>query len=94
MPMNTRPSNAKAHPGLIVAEADGHRKRRPKKQIAADDARKKADALAASVRSQEEHQSVLRQIKESEDIVEREEEAVRMHTARPDLQYELCSSCV
>ena len=86
MPVNTRPSNAEAHPGRVVME--GQRVRRSKKQIEVDEARKKAAASAASRRAEEDHQRVLRQLKESEDAVEREEEAVHEHTARPDLRYE------
>ena len=86
MPITTRPSNAEAHPGRVVLE--GQRVRRSKKQIDADDARKKAAASAASRRAEEEHQRVLQQLKDIEDAVEREEEAVRKHTARPDLRYE------
>ena len=86
MPMNTRPSNADAHPGRIVME--GQRIRRPKKQIEADEARKKAAASAASRCAEEEHQRVLQQLKDSEDAVEREEEVVREHSARLDLRYE------
>ena len=86
MPINTRPSNTEAHPGCVVMESQ--RVRRLKKQIQADEARKKAATSAASRRAEEEHQRVLWQLKESEDAVEREEEAVCEHTARPDLQYE------
>ena len=86
MPMNTCPSNAQAHPGYIIM--DGQRVRRPRKQIDIDEAHKKAAASAASHCAEEEHQAVLRQLKESEDAVEQEEDAVHKHTARPDLQYE------
>jgi hypothetical protein len=84
--MATRPSNVDAHPGHVVTE--GQQVQRLKKQIEVDKARKKAAASAASRHAKEEHQTVLRQLKESEDAVEREEEAVREHTARPDLWYE------
>ena len=84
--MSTCPSNADAHPGRIVME--GQRVQRPKKQIEVDEARKKAAASVATHRAEEERQRVLEQLKESEDAVEREEEAMREHTARPDLWYE------
>ena len=89
MPITTCPSNVEAHPGHVVLE--GQRVRHSKKQIDADDAQKKAATSAASHRAEEEHQRVLQQLKDIEDAIEREEEAVRKHTARPDLQYEsLC----
>ena len=80
------PIKCEAHPGRIAMESQ--RVRRLKKQIQADEAQKKAATSAASRRAEEEHQRVLWQLKESEDAVEREEEAVREHTARPDLWYE------
>jgi hypothetical protein len=86
MPMTMHPSNAEAHPGCIVTE--GQRVRQTKKQIEADEAQKIATASAASHRAEEVHQTLLWQLKESEDAVEREEEAVHEHTARPDLWYE------
>jgi hypothetical protein len=86
MPIVTRPSNAQAHPGQIVIE--GQRVRQSKKQIEANDARKKAASIEDSRRAEEEHQRIVQQLKESEDAVEREEELVRKHTVRPDLWYE------
>jgi hypothetical protein len=86
MPIVTRPSNAQAHPGQIVIE--GQQVRWSKKQIEADDAWKKAASIEDSRRAEEEHQRIVQQLKESKDAVEREEELVRKHTARPDLWYE------
>jgi SpoVK/Ycf46/Vps4 family AAA+-type ATPase len=86
MPIATCPSNAQAHPGQIVIE--GQRVRRSKKQIEADEAWKKAASIEDSHRAEEEHQRVVQQLKESEDAIEREEEMVCKHTARPDLWYE------
>ena len=91
MPITTHPSNAEAHPGRIVTE--GQRVRRSKKQKEADEAQKKATANAASRRAEEEHQRVIQQLKDIEDAVEREEEAVREHTVRPDIRYESLCRC-
>ena len=91
MPITTCPSNAEAHPGRIVME--GQRVQRSKKQKEADEAQKKVTANAASRRAEEEHQRVIQQLKDIEDTVEREEEAVHEHTVRPDIRYESLCQC-
>jgi hypothetical protein len=88
MRINTRPSNAEAHPGRILLPAGGQRTKRTKKQKEEDDARKREAAIAAKQQAEEERRSVLLQLAESEDAVEQDEEAVRVHTARPDIRYE------
>ena len=58
-----------------------------------DEAQKKVTASAASRRAEEEHQRVIQQLKDIEDAVERDEEAVHEHTMRPDIWYESLRQC-
>ena len=58
-----------------------------------DEAQKTATASAASRQAEEEHQRVIQQLKDIEDAIEREEEAVREHTVRPDIRYESLCWC-
>ncbi|KAH9016817.1 hypothetical protein EDB85DRAFT_2155619 [Lactarius pseudohatsudake] len=79
----TRASNAHKHPGHIV---QGQKKRRTTKEVAQDNARKKAASIAARQQAVEKRHAVLLQLKESKDTAEQCEEEVRAHTARPDIQ--------
>ena len=80
MPISTRKSNANVHPGCIVL---GNQKpRRSRKQIKEDAAHAKAAAVARA----EEEEGRNRRIAEVEDAIELNEEQVRIHTNRPDLQ--------
>ena len=84
MPITTRKSNANVHPGRIVL---GNQKqpRRSRKQIEEDAARAKAAAVARA----EEEVVCNRRIAEVEDAIELNEEQVRIHTNRPDLQVQV-----
>ena len=80
MPVSTRKKNAEAHPGRIILASQ--QPRRTRRQIEEDDARSKAmkdrvDAL---------HREDLDRLAQMEDTMEGEEEARRLHAARPDLR--------
>jgi len=80
MPVSTRKTNAEAHPGRIVLVSQ--QPRRTKRQIKEDDARLKAtkDRVDALRRGD------LDRLAQMEDTMEEEEEARRLHAARPDLR--------
>jgi len=80
MPVSTRKTNAEAHPGRIVLVSQ-----QPwctKRQIKEDDAHLKAtkDRVDALRRGD------LDRLAQMEDTMEEEEEARRLHAARPDLR--------
>jgi hypothetical protein len=85
MPVVTRESNANAHPGRVVQK--GQRKKRTKEEIAADKAKAQANSVAAKQEAARKHQDMIANIAGLKASVVREEEEIRAHAKRPDLQY-------
>ena len=79
--VETRKSNANAHPGDIIRKSQ--QKKRTKQEIAEAKARSIAAKKAAAIQ----HQSVIASIAGLKASVEREEEAIRAQSNRPDLHY-------
>ena len=86
MPVVTRETNANAHPGHIVQRVQW--KKRTKQEIADDNAKAKAKAIAAKQEAASKHQAVISTIARLRASVEREEEAIQAHAHRPDLRYD------
>ncbi|KAH9017259.1 hypothetical protein EDB84DRAFT_1629141 [Lactarius hengduanensis] len=78
-----RASNVHKHPR---SHCTGPEKRRTTKEVAQDNARKKAASIATRQQAVEKRHAVLLQLKESKDTAEQCEEEVHTHTARPDIQ--------
>ena len=83
--VETRKSNANAHPGDIVRKSQ--QKKRTKQEIAEDIAKAKAKSIAAKKAAAIQHQVVIASIAGLKASVEREEEAIRAQSNRPDLHY-------
>ena len=79
MAVGTRKSNANVHPGQIVLESQNTRC--TSKEVEADKSHAKAAAIA--VRESEEARN--KYIVEVEDVIQRNEDDVQLHTNRPDL---------
>jgi hypothetical protein len=85
MPVVTRETNANAHPGHIVQKVQ--RKKRTKQEIADDKAKAQAKSIAAKQEAARKHHDMISTIAGLKATVEREEQAIRAHANRPDLQY-------
>jgi hypothetical protein len=85
MPVVTRESNANAHPGHVVQRVQ--RKKRTKQEIADDNAKAKAKAIAAKEEAERKQQAIISTIAGLRASVEREEEAIQACAHRPDLGY-------
>jgi hypothetical protein len=85
MPVVTRESNASAHPGRIVQRVQ--RKKRTKQEIADDNAKAKAKAIAAKQEAANRQQAIISAIARLRASVEHEEEAIQARAHRPDLTY-------
>lgn len=79
----TRKANANAHPGLAVVA--NQQKRRSKQQILADKASAKADAIATREAILARECELLNRIALMEDNIQREDDALQAHAARPDI---------
>lgn len=84
--VDTRRSNADAHPGLVLV--NDRKKRRTKKQIKDDEARAKADAIANRAAIKAREREILARIVASEDTVQREDDALQAYATRPDLRHD------
>ena len=82
--VGTRKSNADAHPGLVMVASQ--QKRRSKRQILADEASAKADAIATRKAILARERELLERIGSIEDTIQREDDALQAHAARPDLR--------
>ena len=78
----TRQSNADAHPGDIVWKVQ--RKRRTAKEIEDDKAKGKAKSAAAKEKAASKRHAVISTVAGLRASVEREEEAIQVHTNRPN----------
>jgi hypothetical protein len=83
--VETRKSNANAHPGDIVWKSQ--QKKRTKQEIAEDIAKAKARSIAVKKAAAIQHQSVIASIAGLRASIEQEEEAIQAQSNRPDLHY-------
>ena len=83
--VTTREANANAHPGAVVRRAQ--RSRRTREEIEKEKADAKAKSIAAKQEAAAKHRAVISTIAALKSSVEREEEAIRANSNRPDLQY-------
>ena len=81
MPMATRKSNADTHPGL----PDKPHVRRTSKQVQDDRAQAMAAAVAEKQNQEANRRAVLASLAQIEQSIQREEEQMRLHAHRPDL---------
>ena len=81
----TREANANCHPGDIVRRAQQNR--RTKEEIEKEKANAKAKAIAARQEAATKHHAVISTIAALKSSVERQEEAIRANSNRPDLRY-------
>ena len=85
--IETRKSNATAHPGNIVQKSQ--QKKRTKQEIADDIAKAKAKSVAAKKAAANQRHAVIANIAGLKASTEREEEVIRAQSNRPDLHYNL-----
>jgi hypothetical protein len=85
MPVVTCESNANAHPGHIIQKEQ--QKRHTQQEIADDKAKAKAMSITVKQEAARKHYTMIMNIAGLKASVEREEEAIRTHANRPDLQY-------
>jgi hypothetical protein len=81
--VDTRESNADAHPGLVVLASQ--QKRHTKQQILADKANAKAVAVATRRAILAREHELLEHIGLIEDTIQQEDDVLQAHANRPDL---------
>jgi hypothetical protein len=84
MPVNTRTSNADAHPGLVDRR---QQTRRSRQEIEEDGARAESAGHSARKKAEAKHKATIELIAMTEDAIEREEQDVSRYSTRPDLRH-------